>query len=327
MPRQDLLKAIPEEIRNRLRPDLSKPQLAAVLRMIRYRIPIPPHLRPPNLTAVPEDPKEAVWHLTRPLRRKGGRNHHGRITVRHRGGGLKKRIRLVDRNRQWENDQKVVRLETDPNRSANLALLQDCQTGKLSYVIAWTGAQPGALIKGTLSGKSTTAAPADDAQMVAAFGTGDQSAMDGGSSDLPRQLPGVTMRLKDITVGSIIHNIELRPGRGGQLVRSAGTKAVLVGKDTASLTGTAGTRRLYATIRMPSEKTIQVPLECHATIGAVGNADWHLRVIGKAGNSRKMGIRPSVRGVAMNPVDHPHGGGKGRSKGRPSQSPWGKICK
>lgn len=175
----------------------------------------------------------------------------------------------------------VVRIEHDPNRSAKIALVRDTETRQLSYVLAWDGCKEGDVVTPT------------------------------------GQHPGSTMALRDIALGTTIHNIENRPGQGGQLCRSAGCKAVLVGKEG-----------LFGSVKLPSGVIRKVNLDCRATIGVVSNPEWHLRVIGKAGRSRNLGIRPTVRGVAMNANDHPHGGGKGgKSKGKPSQSPWGKICK
>lgn len=276
---------IPSVILGKLRQDLTAQQLKKVAKMAKNNITIPTHMCKP-LTALekPIPPKGCVKELSVALRKKAGRNHHGVITVRHRGGGFKRRIRLLDTSRNSNNPQSIIRLEHDPNRSGKLALIRDTVTGEFSYVLACQGMEPGA----TINNNSV-------------------------------QLPGSSLKLSHIAIGTTIHNIEIRPGNGGQLVRSAGTHATLVGKDLD---------KRFCTIKLPSGKTKKVLLSCRATIGAVSNPDWHLRVIGKAGRNRNLGIRPTVRGVAMNPIDHPHGGGKGgRSKGTHSQSPWGKICK
>lgn len=253
--------------------------------MAKNEITIPPHMcRPLTPLEKPIPPRGCVKELSMAKRKGGGRNHHGKITVRHIGGGFKRRIRLLDTSRKSPNAQKIIRLEHDPNRSGKIALLRDTVTGEFSYVLACQGMEKDMLIN--------------------------NSAM---------QLPGATLPLAEIALGSTIHNVEIRPGAGGQLVRSAGTHASLLGKDPDNK---------FCTIKLPSGKTKKVLMCCRATIGAVSNPDWHLRVIGKAGRNRNLGIRPTVRGVAMNPIDHPHGGGKGgRSKGTHSQSPWGKICK
>ena len=244
------------------------------------KAPLPPHmLHVDPLTVIPK--KGCHPALSVPLRKKGGRNHHGKITCRHRGGGFKRRIRILDRARAGSGKYTVIRLEHDPNRSSKIALVKDEQ-GRVSYVLAWDGMKEGSVFE-----------------------------------NKGLQLPGSTQPLQDIALGTTIHNIEARPGGGGQFCRSAGCKALLVGKDD-----------VYATIKLPSGNMKKVLLKCRATIGIVSNPQWHLRVLGKAGRKRNLGIRPTVRGVAMNAIDHPHGGGKGgRSKGKPSQSPWGKICK
>jgi large subunit ribosomal protein L2 len=257
-------------------------QLRNVIRMHERNLTPPSHLFNVDLKKI--IPRKGCHpELSIALRKKGGRNHHGKITCRHRGGGFKRRIRLLDTKRTSNGVLKVIRLEHDPNRSAKIALVQDSE-GTLSYLLAWDGAKAGDSIE---------------------------------NSGL--QLSGSTRPLSQIAIGTIIHNIEVLPGRGGQLCRSAGTKAVLVGHDPDGR---------YCSVKLPSGKIRKVLLTCRATIGSVGNSEWHLRVIGKAGRNRNLGWRPTVRGVAMNQNDHPHGGGKGgRSKGIPSQSPWGKICK
>ncbi|KDA02601.1 MAG: 50S ribosomal protein L2 [Hyphomonas oceanitis] len=222
-----------------------------------------------------------VKALTEGLSKKGGRNNRGRITARRIGGGAKKLYRMVDfkRNR-WDMPAVVERLEYDPNRTAFIALIK-YEDGMLSYIIA-----PQRLEVGDTVVTSTTA-------------------------DIK---PGNTLPLKNIPVGTIIHNIELKPQKGAQMVRSAGTYAQLVGRDGG-----------YAQIKLTSGELRMVLDTCLATIGAVSNPDNMNQVLSKAGRKRHMGKRPSVRGVVMNPVDHPHGGGEGKSSGgRHPVTPWGK---
>ncbi len=222
--------------------------------------------------------------LTVSLKKTGGRNAKGRMTVRHRGGGHKRLYRLIDFKRRKDDVPAVVAaIEYDPNRSANLALLHYADGAK-AYIIA-----PNHLK------------------------VGDKVAS-GSQADIKT---GNALPLKDIPVGSLIHNIELRPGKGGQIARSAGTVAQLMAKEGA-----------YAHVRMPSGEVRLVHINCRATLGQVGNLDFENQKIGKAGKSRWMGIRPTVRGSVMNPTDHPHGGGEGRAPvGRKYPvSPWGKIA-
>jgi large subunit ribosomal protein L2 len=225
-----------------------------------------------------------VKHLTEGLRSSGGRNNHGRITTRHHGGGHKQLYRAVDfKRRKFDMPATVERLEYDPNRSAFIALVK-YQDGEVAYILA-----------------------------PQRLRTGDQ-VVSGERVDVQ---PGNAMPMRNIPVGTIIHNIEMRVGKGGQMARSAGTYAQLVGKDAG-----------YAIIKLNSGEQRMVRGECMATIGAVSNPDNKNQKIGKAGRSRWMGIRPSVRGTAMNPVDHPHGGGEGRTKGgRHPVTPWGKPTK
>lgn len=228
--------------------------------------------------------KEPEKSLTIPLKKTGGRNVKGRITVRHRGGGHKRLYRLVDFKRTKEGvPAKVAAIEYDPNRSANIALLHYAD-GHKAYIIAPNNVKVGDVIEA------------------------------GPNADIK---PGNSLLLKDIPIGSLIHNIELRPGKGGQLVRSAGAVAQLMAKEGA-----------YAHVRLPSGEVRLIHLNCRATIGQVGNLDHENITVGKAGRSRWMGKRPTVRGSAMNPVDHPHGGGEGRAPiGRIYPvSPWGKIA-
>ncbi len=226
---------------------------------------------------------EPVKALTTGKREKAGRNNHGRITVRRRGGGHKQRLRNVDFKRRKEGSADVVRLEYDPNRSAFLALIK-YDDGELSYILA-----PQRLTAGD--------------KVVA-----------GERVDVK---PGNAMPMRSIPVGTIIHNVEMKPGKGGQLARAAGTFVQLVGRDAG-----------YALLRLASGEVRMVRAECMATIGAVSNPDRQNISIGKAGRNRWLGKRPSVRGVAMNPIDHPHGGGEGRtSGGRHPVTPWGKGTK
>jgi len=210
----------------------------------------------------------------------GGRNNNGRITVRHIGGGHKQHYRLVDFKRNKDGIPATVeRLEYDPNRSANIALVL-YKDGERRYILAPKGLKAGDAI---LSGM--------DAPIKA----------------------GNTMPMRSMPLGSVIHNVEMKPGKGAQIARSAGTYAQLIAKDGA-----------YVTLRLRSGEMRKILADCRATFGEVGNAEHMLRRLGKAGANRWRGVRPTVRGVAMNPVDHPHGGGEGRtSGGRHPVSPWG----
>ena len=218
--------------------------------------------------------------LSEGLRKNGGRNNHGHITVRHQGGGHRQRYRIVDfRRRKFDVAGTVERLEYDPNRTAFIALIR-YDDGEVAYILA-----PQRLALGD--------------KVVAAERT-----------DIK---PGNAMPLKNIPVGTIVHNVEMKPGRGGQLARSAGTYVQIVGKDAG-----------YALLRLASGEVRMVRAEGMATIGAVSNPDQQNVKIGKAGRKRWLGVRPTVRGTAMNPIDHPHGGGEGRTKGgRHPVSPWG----
>ena len=210
-----------------------------------------------------------------------GRNSYGRITVRHKGGGNRQKYRLIDFKRAGEKKETVLGVEYDPNRTAYIALVADEQ-GKKSYVIAPAGLTDGDVIE------------------------------TGASADIK---PGNTLPLANIPVGTIIYNIELYPGKGGQLVRSAGAQAQLMAKENG-----------MAQVRLPSGEVRLIRLECNASIGQVGNIEHDTVKIGKAGRKRHMGICPTVRGSVMNPCDHPHGGGEGKSPiGRPGPvTPWGK---
>lgn len=225
-----------------------------------------------------------VKKLTEGLTKKGGRNNTGRITARRRGGGHKRLYRLVDFKRfKYDVPAKVERLEYDPNRSAFIALIQ-YEDGEQSYILA-----PQRLAVG-------------------------DTVISGKRADIK---PGNAMPMSSIPVGTIIHNVEMKPGKGGQIARSAGTYVQLVGRDAG-----------YALLRLGSGEVRMVRAECMASIGAVSNPDKANTKLGKAGRKRWMGKRPSVRGVAMNPVDHPHGGGEGRtSGGRHPVTPWGKPTK
>ena len=225
-----------------------------------------------------------VKALTEGLTKSGGRNNHGRMTVRHRGGGHKRLYRRVDfKRRKFDVPAKVVRLEYDPNRTAFIALIE-YEDGEQSYILAPQRLAPG------------------------------DTVVSGERVDIK---PGNAMPLASIPVGTIVHNVEMKPGKGGQIARSAGTYVQLVGRDAG-----------YALLRLSSGEARMVRSECMASIGAVSNPDQANINIGKAGRKRWLGKRPSVRGVAMNPIDHPHGGGEGRtSGGRHPVTPWGKPTK
>jgi large subunit ribosomal protein L2 len=219
--------------------------------------------------------------LTESLHGKGGRNHHGRMTVRRRGGGHKRRYRVIDFKRDKHGvPGKVAHIEYDPNRTANIALIHYAD-GEKRYIVHPRGLEVGEVI---------SSGPDADVRL---------------GSALPLEL---------IPLGTNVHNVELKPGKGGQMARSAGASVQVVAKEGD-----------YVTLRLPSTEVRRVRKECMATVGMVGNQDHELTIIGKAGASRWRGRRPKVRGVAMNPVDHPLGGGEGRaSGGRPPTSPWGK---
>lgn len=248
----------------------------------KYR-PITPSLR--HMTVLKSDEitkNEPEKSLLATLKKNAGRNSRGKITVRHRGGGEKRKYRIIDFKR--DKDQipaKVAGIEYDPNRSANIALLHYAD-GEKRYILAPNGLKVGDVI------------------------------FSGLGSDIK---VGNCLKLKDMPVGTQVHNIELKEGKGGQMVRSAGTSAQLMAKEGKN-----------ALLRLPSGETRYVNMNCKATIGQVGNLDHENVTIGKAGRKRHMGIRPTVRGSAMNPNDHPHGGGEGRTSiGRPGPvTPWGK---
>lgn len=228
--------------------------------------------------------KKPEGSLIIPRKRTGGRNVYGRITTRHIGGGHKQMLRIVDFKREKRDiPAKVVAIEYDPNRSARLALLE-YQDGEKKYIVC-----PGGLTV--------------DSEVVA-----------GENVDIK---VGNALPLANIPLGTPIYNIELKKGKGGQVVRSAGDMAVILAKEGD-----------YAHVKLPSGEVRLIKLDCYATIGQVGNIEHNTLSIGKAGRSRWLGIRPSVRGVAMNPVDHPMGGGEGKSSGgRHPTTPWGKITK
>lgn len=220
--------------------------------------------------------------LLAPLPKRAGRNHQGKITVRHQGGGHKRQYRIIDFKRNKDGvPAKVATIEYDPNRSARIALLH-YNDGEKRYILAPNGLKVGDVV------------------------------VSGATADIR---VGNTLPIANIPVGTVLHNIELQPGKGGQLVRAAGASAQLMAKEDQ-----------YAQVRLSSGEVRLIRLECRATIGQVGNLDHENVNIGKAGRSRWLGKRPTVRGVVMNPVDHPHGGGEGRAPiGRKSpMSPWGK---
>ncbi len=220
--------------------------------------------------------------LLAPLKKRAGRNHQGKITVRHQGGGHKRQYRIIDFKRDKDGiPAKVATVEYDPNRSARIMLLHYAD-GEKRYILAVNGLKVG------------------------------DTVMSGPGADIR---PGNALPLANIPVGTVVHNIEMKPGKGGQIARSAGGSAQLMAREGE-----------YATLRLASGEVRLVRVECRATIGEVGNLDHENINVGKAGRSRWMGKRPTVRGVVMNPVDHPHGGGEGRAPvGRKSpMSPWGK---
>ena len=228
--------------------------------------------------------KKPEKNLLAPLSKKGGRNAYGRITVRHRGGGAKRAYRLIDFKRIYKGiEGKVAALEYDPNRSVPLALVV-YKNGAKSYIL---------LPEKLAVGDTVIASDSADAKV------------------------GNSLPLRNIPIGFSVHNIELYPGRGGVVARSAGNSVQIMAKEGD-----------YAVLRMPSSEVRRVLLDCWATVGVLARSEWRNISLGKAGRSRHLGRRPSVRGMAMNPVDHPHGGGEGRSKsGSHPTTPWGKSCK
>ena len=222
--------------------------------------------------------------LLRPLKRSGGRNNNGRITKDHRGGGHKRRYRFIDFKRDKKGVAgRVEAIEYDPNRSARVALI--CYLdGERRYILA-----------------------PDKLKVGSRIISGDQ--------DIDIQ-PGNSLPLRFIPTGTLVHNVEMKAGKGGQIVRSAGASAQVMAKEG-----------FYTLLKLPSGELRNVRSECRATVGVVGNSDYENVTIGKAGRTRWLGRRPVTRGMAMNPVDHPHGGGEGRSKGNHPQTPWGKPTK
>ena len=237
------------------------------------------HMSAPSFAEVTKfSPEKSLIEIKK---KNAGRNSYGRITVRHKGGGTKVKYRIVDFKRVDTTANTVIGVEYDPNRTAYIALLQNAE-GEKSYIIAPTGVTDGDVL------------------------------YSGADADIK---PGNTLPIANIPVGTFIHNIELYPGKGGQLVRSAGAAAQLMAKENG-----------VAQVRLPSGEVRIIRLDCKATIGQVGNIEHDTVKLGKAGKTRHRGIRPTVRGSVMNPCDHPHGGGEGRSPiGRPSPvTPWGK---
>jgi len=229
--------------------------------------------------------KASVKGLLAPLKAKAGRNNQGRITSRHREAGAKKHYRIIDFKRdKFGVEGKVAAIEYDPNRNCRIALINYVD-GEKRYIIQPDGLKVGDSVAAAEAGLDIVA--------------------------------GNAMKLKSIPVGTIIHNIELKPGKGAQIARSAGGYAQLMGREGK-----------YTIVRLPSSEMRYILSECMATIGMVGNQEFSNMVIGKAGRARHLGIRPQTRGSAMNPIDHPHGGGEGKSNGhRPPVSPWGQQCK
>ena len=226
--------------------------------------------------------KEPERSLVTDLRHKAGRNHHGKITVRHQGGGARRKYRIIDFKRNKDGIPATVKaIEYDPNRTCFIALLYYAD-GEKRYILAPLGLKVG------------------------------DTVMSGPEADIK---PGNCLPIENIPLGTLIHNVEIKVGRGGQMVRSAGTAAQVMAKEGA-----------YAQVRLPSGEVRKVSMNARATVGQVGNTDHSNVRVGKAGRSRHMGIRPTVRGVVMNPCDHPHGGGEGKSPvGMPApMSPWGK---
>lgn len=225
--------------------------------------------------------EKPIRNKTKGFSKKGGRNNRGRLTVATKGGGHKRKYREIDFKRKTSSGN-VVAIEHDPNRNSWIARIKE--GNKLSYMLAPNNLQVGDSVE-----------------------SGPEASIKNGNC----------LRLKDIPLGVTLHNIELKPGKGGQLIRSAGTSGLLIHKGED-----------YARIRLPSGVQRLIPLNCKATIGSLSNKDYKNQVLSKAGRSRWLGIRPTVRGVAMNPIDHPHGGGEGKSSGgRPSVTPWGRPTK
>jgi len=252
---------------------------------VRKRKPLTPSMRFQSyLDSADITRKKPEKSLTKGLRKKAGRNAYGRITVRHRGGGAPRKYRMIDFSRQERNiEGAIATVEYDPNRNVRIAL-----------VIYKNGAKK---------------------YMLLPDGLGVGNSVYAGEDAEPKV--GNALPLRNIPVGYMVHNIEVRPGSGGTFVRSAGGSAQIIGKADD-----------YVTLKMPSTEVRMVSSNCWATIGVLGNAEYKNISLGKAGRKRNMGVRPTVRGMAMNPVDHPHGGGEGRSKSNSHpRTPWGKGCK
>ena len=250
---------------------------------IKHYRPITPSTRNMTVSTFEEITKKTPEKtLLAKKKKNAGRNSYGRITVRHQGGGNKQKYRIIDFKRKKDDMvATVIGIEYDPNRSANIALIQ-YEDGEKAYILAPIGLKDG------------------------------DKVVSGANSDIK---PGNCLPIENIPVGTMIHNIELNPGQGGKLVRAAGQEAQLMAKEGK-----------YAHVRLPSGEMRLVMARCRATIGTIGNADYENIKLGKAGRTRHMGVRPTVRGSVMNPVDHPHGGGEGRAPvGRPGPlTPWGK---
>ena len=243
------------------------------------------HMSGPDFAEITKDKPERS--LLRPLKKTGGRNCYGRITTRHIGGGHKRMLRIIDFKRDiYDQPAKVIGIEYDPNRSARIALLEYPDKQK-RYIIAPLGLNVGDVVVSS-----------DQKDIEIKFGN--------------------CLLIRNIPSGTLIHNIEISKGKGGQIVRGAGTSAQIMAKEND-----------MAHVRLPSGEVRLVSLDCHATIGQIGNVDHDAIILGKAGKSRWLGIKPSVRGVVMNPFDHPHGGGEGKSgQGNPHPvTPWGKPTK
>ncbi len=227
--------------------------------------------------------KRPEKHLLESQKIRAGRNHMGRITTRHQGGGVRQHYRKIDFKRDKAGiPAKVVALEYDPNRTSFIALLQYVD-GEKRYILAPLNLNVG------------------------------DSVIASEEADIK---PGNTLSIRNIPVGTLVHNLEIRPGKGGQMVRSAGSYAQILGREGE-----------YGQVRMPSGEVRKIHLDCKATIGQIGNTEHENMTIGKAGRARKMGIRPTVRGVAMNPIDHPMGGGEGKASGGLPRAPWGWYTK
>ncbi|KAL4811226.1 translation protein SH3-like domain-containing protein [Aspergillus unguis] len=268
---------------------------------------------------------------------KGGRNNSGRVTMRHHGGGHKRRIRIVDFKREDPGPQLVERIEHDPGRSAHIALLRNKETNKLSYIVAADGMREGDVVQSYMAG-----IPQD---LWDSMG----GAVDPGVMAARTAWRGNCLPLHMIPVGTFVFNVALRPGQGGQLCRSAGTYAIIISKginqvnaaEKESQQAGAGHKRMsprekaarertmqHVTVRFPSGETRLIHKDCCATIGVASNPDKKYAQLGKAGRSRWLNVRPTVRGLAMNAADHPHGGGRGKSKGNiHPKSPWGLPAK